>query len=413
MPFVTIVGLRHLLPLLGQLRILHLRRDGFIAFSESSDVELLQLLALPGSLQQLQELKLDGFPNLSDSWLFGLLPSGRAAPAVASPRGPERGTAAVAPATAGGVENHEGKQRKKRQKKMRVVMNKKIKAEGDAQYEDAELCAMEKAQDGESKRKLDALKRQPSPRGAEIVQCCAQDEDHKLPENNQETEDHDHDEQQDEPDYEDDDDDNDKADDKEDDNEDDDDEEDDEDDEDDGEDGQGEPTSHSWLLPSLRRLSLGGSAITDVGLATILSVIGCQLEELGLQHCNHLTEKGIAAIPRHCRKLQSLNLTGSRGVSDGTMRRLLSRCPGIARLVVNNTQVSDRFLRCVAAWLGPRLRELAVQRCGFLTDRGFAALSAACSNLVLLSVAYCRGLTDNGLQLVSSLASRPPHFHCL
>jgi len=151
----------------------------------------------------------------------------------------------------------------------------------------------------------------------------------------------------------------------------------------------------------LRRLSLENTAVSDVALFSISTILGSQLEWLSLKRCKGVSEAGLATLAEHCPELVSLNLGSCSGVNDMSVVGLFDSCRKITSLVLNDAKITDRSLRAVGEYLGDSLTELALHRCDNITNAGLDALSRGCPQLVLLSLSMCNHISDYGIKQIA------------
>ncbi|PFH37829.1 leucine rich repeat-containing protein [Besnoitia besnoiti] len=147
----------------------------------------------------------------------------------------------------------------------------------------------------------------------------------------------------------------------------------------------------------LRKLCLEAADISDLGLQAIAAALGREAETLSLKRCASLSEAGHGAIADHCPNLTSLNLGFCSGVNDLSVCSLLSCCPMLRTLVLNDARISDVALEAIGKCLGENLFELALHRSDRITNEGLKALAKFCPNLALLSLSACPQITDAGV----------------
>ncbi|KAF8821445.1 leucine rich repeat-containing protein, partial [Cardiosporidium cionae] len=157
--------------------------------------------------------------------------------------------------------------------------------------------------------------------------------------------------------------------------------------------------------PHLLKLSLEGSAVSDVGLQTLAATVGNQLSYLSLKRCRYLTETGYVSIADFCFNVRHLNLGSCSNINDLSMQRILQKCKLIETLVLNDTLISDISLHSIGAERGSTMKELALHRCEYITDNGLFHLAEKCPNIILLSLSSCTHITSLGIGQIAS--------HCL
>jgi Leucine-rich repeat (LRR) protein len=108
-------------------------------------------------------------------------------------------------------------------------------------------------------------------------------------------------------------------------------------------------------LPSLERLDLSHTRITDEGMLNLKSATG--IRELSLYYAEQVTDQGMNAI-KNWKQLKRLNLRGTR-IANGTLE-ILSHLPQLEALDIANTQVTDNGMDFLITLTN--LKELALGR---------------------------------------------------
>jgi len=121
----------------------------------------------------------------------------------------------------------------------------------------------------------------------------------------------------------------------------------------------------------LRHLNLRHcSRITNLGICAIAK--GCQqLTHLDLAAVSHVTNAGIRAL-HTLKKLSFLNVSAGL-VGDAGLLGLLPSLPGLQYLNCSDTVITDAVCEMLAGHC-PELRELNVEHCVAVSDRGAVAL---------------------------------------
>ncbi|KAH7288149.1 hypothetical protein KP509_31G014500 [Ceratopteris richardii] len=154
---------------------------------------------------------------------------------------------------------------------------------------------------------------------------------------------------------------------------------------------------------NLMELSLDYSQISDTSLELIS--IHCKgLRSISLKCCRKLTDLGIKAL-HQCGSLESANLGQASGLTDGSLTAICTGNPHLKVLVAGYGQVSDKGLRAVASCM--HLRELALNNCSHVTNRGIKQIAGGCPMLRFIALSYCEHITDSA---VISLAKGCPRL---
>ncbi|GBP94593.1 hypothetical protein EVAR_9478_1 [Eumeta japonica] len=159
----------------------------------------------------------------------------------------------------------------------------------------------------------------------------------------------------------------------------------------------------AWGLRKLRRLDLRSCwHVTDAGLAHLCGGAGeargtPELEHLGLQDCQRLTDEALRHAAAGLPRLRSVNLSFCVAVSDAGLRHL-ARLPQLEDV---NLRACDGVSDAGVAQLAEagRLRALDVSFCDKVGDE---ALCGGLGALRSLSLSACR-VTDEGLERVARL----------
>jgi F-box/leucine-rich repeat protein 2/20 len=133
--------------------------------------------------------------------------------------------------------------------------------------------------------------------------------------------------------------------------------------------------------PRLRVLKLSGTAVTDVGMEAL--GIGCSLENLTLDCCEHVSDDGVAALlpGLSTKSWLTLRLDKTR-ITDVSVLAIAARFPKLFTLDVNaaDCDVGDYEIRALARCC-PGLRRLHVRDLGLISQGTHGALSISHPNL--------------------------------
>ncbi|MEL7335044.1 MAG: hypothetical protein AAFN70_02450 [Planctomycetota bacterium] len=94
---------------------------------------------------------------------------------------------------------------------------------------------------------------------------------------------------------------------------------------------------------------------------------------------------------------QNLTLVGENNISDDGVIAI-TRCPNLRTLTIQGSPISDAALQTISQHAN--LRQLSLPRSNQLTDQGIATLSPLTSQLELLDLVGCEGLTPTAMQTV-------------
>lgn len=162
----------------------------------------------------------------------------------------------------------------------------------------------------------------------------------------------------------------------------------------------------AWGLKKLRRLNLRSCwHVNDAGIAHLCGggeARGTpELEHLGLQDCQRLTDDALKHAASGLPKLKSINLSFCVAVTDAGLRHL-ARLPHLEDINLRACDgVSDTGVAHLAE--SGRLRALDVSFCDKVGDEALSHATLGLSGLRSLSLSACR-LTDEGLERVARLS---------
>ena len=161
-------------------------------------------------------------------------------------------------------------------------------------------------------------------------------------------------------------------------------------------------------VTSLSRLRGGKHVITDNNLQ-VLSRLS-NLTELNIPRTRQVTDRGIIAIARSCRRLKSIAVVDSRAHAGLTSKSLLSlaQCVDLRHInlkyAIDPTQPVDAAVDELAKSC-PHLQSLNLAGAG-ITDRSAHSLASYCNKLEGLNVRDCRQITQAGIDLLIKMCPR-------
>ncbi|XP_069142673.1 F-box/LRR-repeat protein 14-like [Argopecten irradians] len=156
-------------------------------------------------------------------------------------------------------------------------------------------------------------------------------------------------------------------------------------------------------LKNLELLELGGCCnITNTGLLLIAWGLR-KLKSLNLRSCRHISDVGIghlAGLSPHAAsgtlELEHLGLQDCQKLTDQALRHVSS---GLLNLKTINlsfcASVTDSGLKFLAKM--PSLKELNLRSCDNVSDAGLGYLSEGAARIVALDVSFCDKIGDQGL----------------
>uniref|UniRef100_A0A1B0BYH0 F-box domain-containing protein n=1 Tax=Glossina palpalis gambiensis TaxID=67801 RepID=A0A1B0BYH0_9MUSC len=187
----------------------------------------------------------------------------------------------------------------------------------------------------------------------------------------------------------------------------------------------------AWGLKKLKHLNLRSCCISDQGIGHLAGLNkataegNLELEFLGLQDCNRLSDEALGHIAQGLTSLKSINLSFCLSITDSGLKHL-ARMPKLEQLNLNScdnisdigmayltesgsnlnsldvsfcVKISDQALTHIAQGLY-QLRSLSLNHCQ-ITDHGILKIAKALPELEHLNIGQCEGITDKGLQTLA------------
>lgn len=134
----------------------------------------------------------------------------------------------------------------------------------------------------------------------------------------------------------------------------------------------------SWGLKKLKRLDLRSCwHVSDAGIRLLAGIPeggNPELEYLGLQDCQRLSDEALKHISIGCTRLERINLSFCVNITDSGLKYLAKM---------------------------PSLRELNLRACDNVSDVGMAYLADGGAPLSLLDISFCEKMSDQALGFIS------------
>jgi hypothetical protein len=154
--------------------------------------------------------------------------------------------------------------------------------------------------------------------------------------------------------------------------------------------------SLAMSCPDIEILNLSKcSRITD---AAIASLVQCRaLKRLHLSNNTQLTDAAFAGLSEGCwPKMEILDLSGLRRLSDAIFVSLARACPSLVKVVLRDTNVTDEIVWTLCE-LCPSILTLDFSGCPNVTDRSLVAISKHLHSLTFLEFRNNEAITDDGI----------------
>uniref|UniRef100_A0A2K6C5J0 F-box and leucine rich repeat protein 13 n=1 Tax=Macaca nemestrina TaxID=9545 RepID=A0A2K6C5J0_MACNE len=105
----------------------------------------------------------------------------------------------------------------------------------------------------------------------------------------------------------------------------------------------------------------------------------------------------------HCRNLQELNVSDCPTFTDESMRHISEGCPGVLYLNLSNTTITNRTMRLLPRHFH-NLQNLSLAYCRGFTDKGlqYLNLGNGCHKLIYLDLSGCTQITDSAMEMLSA-----------
>ncbi|KAJ8490360.1 hypothetical protein OPV22_012081 [Ensete ventricosum] len=138
---------------------------------------------------------------------------------------------------------------------------------------------------------------------------------------------------------------------------------------------------------------------------------GCPcLTKLNISGCSGFSDSALAHLASCCRNLKYLNLCGCvKAASDKALQAISYHCNGLQSLNLGWCDcVTDKGVTSLAAGC-PNLRALDLCGCVLITDESVIALANGCPHLRSLDLYYCQNITDRAMYSLAN--SHVNHNH--
>ena len=152
--------------------------------------------------------------------------------------------------------------------------------------------------------------------------------------------------------------------------------------------------------------------VTDEGFCQFIQVAGKYLNEIQIQRCLLITDKGIRSITEHCNRLKHLDIQGVTNVTNNGILILSKACRQLEFLDISvfirfsSTSCQSRVPHVTGEGLSPLGQYshlLKVINCsGVSKIEKFGKIACGCPNLTKISLRYCYDIVDTDLNLVST-----------
>ncbi|CDK26353.1 unnamed protein product [Kuraishia capsulata CBS 1993] len=124
------------------------------------------------------------------------------------------------------------------------------------------------------------------------------------------------------------------------------------------------------------------------------------LERLTLVNCDKLHSSSIASVLTGCSRLQSLDVSGVKDVSDDLYQALALNCPRLQGLYAPNSDSVSKEAVLALVRNCPLLKRLKLSECSEIDDEVIMELIKCCPNIVELELHGCNLVTNESLVLM-------------
>ncbi|XP_038878710.1 EIN3-binding F-box protein 1-like isoform X2 [Benincasa hispida] len=190
----------------------------------------------------------------------------------------------------------------------------------------------------------------------------------------------------------------------------------------------GSLTNHESNLKSLVLVKCSG--IKDTTLQSPLLSCGSSLRWLSIRNCTGFGAASLALVGRLCPQLQHLDLVGLYSLTDAVLLPLLESCEGLVKVNLSGClNLTDESIHTLARLHGATLQLVNLDGCRKITDQSLVAIAdnllvlneldvsncavsdcglialslARHTNLLILSLAGCCGITSRSLPSLERL----------
>ncbi|XP_008775501.1 F-box protein At3g58530 isoform X2 [Phoenix dactylifera] len=128
------------------------------------------------------------------------------------------------------------------------------------------------------------------------------------------------------------------------------------------------------------------------------------LENLNLNGCQKISDRGIEAITSVCPKLRAFSVYWNVRITDLSIKHIAENCRHIIDLNLSGCKnISDKSMHLIAESY-QELEELNITRCIKLTDGGLQQILLKCSSLQSLNLYALSSFTDKAYERIALLA---------
>uniref|UniRef100_A0A2K6C5C0 F-box and leucine rich repeat protein 13 n=1 Tax=Macaca nemestrina TaxID=9545 RepID=A0A2K6C5C0_MACNE len=113
----------------------------------------------------------------------------------------------------------------------------------------------------------------------------------------------------------------------------------------------------------------------------------------------------------HCRNLQELNVSDCPTFTDESMRHISEGCPGVLYLNLSNTTITNRTMRLLPRHFH-NLQNLSLAYCRGFTDKGlqYLNLGNGCHKLIYLDLSGCTQISVQGFRYIANSCTGITHL---
>eukprot|EP01040_Poterioochromonas_malhamensis_P000705 gene705-754_t len=152
----------------------------------------------------------------------------------------------------------------------------------------------------------------------------------------------------------------------------------------------------------LTKLNLSKNTIKNWSLQKIFRKC-LKLEELNVSYMKDISDEEIRVVAEHCHDLLQLEAIDCVYLSDQSMLTLSQYCKDLDYLDLSRNEMAYRITDVTLMALGQRchsLRTLKINHCEHITDVGLHWLSEGCKIIETLELYGCNKLTDAGMRIL-------------
>ncbi len=156
---------------------------------------------------------------------------------------------------------------------------------------------------------------------------------------------------------------------------------------------------------NLRQYGMDSGQLITNAVVQELCTVQSDMLKLNLEYCDMISDVGLWAIARHCRKLEHLVLTRCDQITNVGLRSLSLSCSNMTTLDFNDCHLLDDIALTVIATGAWKLQHLLLQNCVSITDNGVGRVAKAGATLKTLDLYGCTNVGEFGDRAIKEIGA--------